>query len=303
MKRGLALLGTAAALMLAGVVLWRGLGDLPRLDWARAATWGWLGLAVALYGLSQLLGATLWRILLGETGRGLAPGVAEGQFMTAQIGKYLPGNVGHLLGRAALAHRDGVPAGVVARATAVEIGSLVVAGVLVSGLGVVLVPDLVAPLIAGAGLEVQVSLVRGLAIAVLASALAAAALHARRAGGPAGPVLAICCYMASFVLLGLSLLALCNLAAPEALPDPVTAIVVFAVAWTLGFVMPGAPGGIGVRDGLIALGLGLAMSPGAAVLVAALHRGVSVLGDVLVFGAGLALRRRLAAAEPAGRSA
>jgi uncharacterized membrane protein YbhN (UPF0104 family) len=75
------------------------------------------------------------------------------------------------------------------------------------------------------------------------------------------------------------------------------AIAIFSVAWVAGFLMPGAPGGVGVREGIIAIGLELFIAPGAALAVALLHRALSVLGDALTFALGVWMRHRRAARQ------
>lgn len=62
--------------------------------------------------------------------------------------------------------------------------------------------------------------------------------------------------------------------------------------------MPGAPGGIGVRDSIIVLGLAITVGEGSALAIALLHRAVSILGDVCTFGVGCYLRRNHAQQHP-----
>jgi uncharacterized membrane protein YbhN (UPF0104 family) len=60
----------------------------------------------------------------------------------------------------------------------------------------------------------------------------------------------------------------------------------FSVAWLLGLVVPGAPGGLGVFEAVAIALLGQVLSPGILLSAAALYRLVSVLAEAL--GAGLA---------------
>ena len=69
-------------------------------------------------------------------------------------------------------------------------------------------------------------------------------------------------------------------------------VVVFAVAWVAGLITPGAPGGLGVRESIITLGLGGVIGEPAALTAALMHRAVSVTGDAIAFGLGCALRGR-----------
>ena len=68
---------------------------------------------------------------------------------------------------------------------------------------------------------------------------------------------------------------------------------VFAVAWVAGYVTPGAPGGLGVREAILIAGLGPIYGPGTAAALALIVRVCSVVADGLGFLSGLVLRRSL----------
>ena len=89
------------------------------------------------------------------------------------------------------------------------------------------------------------------------------------------------------------MIAVAHAIVPGAEIDLALSCMIFVVAWIAGFVVPGAPGGVGIRDGILAVGLGLFIGQGAGLTVALLHRGVSVAGDVIVFLTAVALRRML----------
>lgn len=54
---------------------------------------------------------------------------------------------------------------------------------------------------------------------------------------------------------------------------------VFATAWVLGFITPGAPGGIGVRETILTSGLTPFIGASAAVSIAIVARIIAILGD------------------------
>src|SRR5690606_40874765 len=58
----------------------------------------------------------------------------------------------------------------------------------------------------------------------------------------------------------------------------------YALAWTLGVLFVFAPAGIGVRELVLTAALSPVLSPGAALLVAALSRLVMTAADVLCAG-------------------
>ncbi|TFL18092.1 lysylphosphatidylglycerol synthase domain-containing protein [Jannaschia formosa] len=294
MIRMLRYLGAAAALGLVAFVVWRGAPELPPVDLRAPATWGWLGTALGLYAASQALGAIAWRAVLSAHGSTLPAGRAESQFLLSQIGKYVPGNVGHLVGRYALCRQDGVPGARIGSALTMEIGVLLATAALVSAELLLALPAFRGALATGLG-EAVAGPVTGLMPVLLIAALAALQVVLwRRAGrpriAPGKLVAAGALYAITLVLMGLSVWCLARLFPAAAGVDLLTATAVFSVAWTAGFVMPGAPGGIGIRDGIVALGLGLFMGEGAALAVAVAHRLVSGIGDGVTFAAGLGLR-------------
>lgn len=60
-------------------------------------------------------------------------------------------------------------------------------------------------------------------------------------------------------------------------------ISVYIIAWVTGFCVPGAPGGIGVREYVIGLLLGGSKLFEIAMVVAVIHRLITVLGDVVSY--------------------
>jgi hypothetical protein len=95
-----------------------------------------------------------------------------------------------------------------------------------------------------------------------------------------------------YVCMGIGLILLARFLLPGAPHDYWLLIAVFALAWVVGFVTPGAPGGLGVREGLMLLMLApVFTAASASVLVIAL-RVATTLGDVLILAAGFLLLPR-----------
>lgn len=295
MGRVAAILGTAVALAFFGVVFWRSAGALPPLDLGSGLVWRGLIGGLALYILSQLTGAAAWRAALAIYNVHLPALRAESQLLLSQIGKYIPGNVAHLIGRFALARTDGIEAAVAGAAMVLEVGFLLAVGISMVGVLVLVAPELVTALTAelpdwafgwGAGLGV---------CGLLAGLFAGPWLIWRRAGRPkltlSRMVLPVMLHGGNFILLGISLWCVALAVHPDGTAGLIQCTIIFITAWVAGFLMPGAPGGVGVRDGIIALGLELFIGPGAGLSVAVAHRAISVLGDIATFGIGLMLRR------------
>ena len=60
-------------------------------------------------------------------------------------------------------------------------------------------------------------------------------------------------------------------------------IVIFSIAWVAGFIIPGAPGGIGVREAVIIFFITPIVGEAQSVVVAVALRFVTLLGDVWFF--------------------
>lgn len=302
MKRLVSIGGTVLALGVLAALMWRAAPDLPALDLASPVVWGATLLALISYVGSQVFAAESWRLILSSLQMWPTPSQARSQFLVSQVGKYVPGNVAHLFGRVVLARADGLAPLTVSLAMLIEVALTLGLGLaLVCGI-LMLQPDMIADILAAypdvGGRLGPVAL--GVAL-ILGLCLGGLMVRARwgKASGPApriaqlaGPVLLL---LGSLSVLGLSLWAVSQAIAPGMAVDVLTCTVIFTVAWILGFVVPGAPGGIGIRDSVIALGLSAALGMGPALGVALLHRVVSVAGDGCTFAVGVWLRKRSAA--------
>jgi hypothetical protein len=231
-----------------------------------------------------------------------------GIMMTTQIGKYLPGNIGHYIGRSALALKAGLPANAVAGTLLYEALLLLVTGVGVAVVAAALSQPGLAQLRAhGMTLAwVAMACVAGVAllpfahrwlmraIARIAPTLPSTHAIAMRVR-PADLAVAIALYAGAYLAIGASAAILALGLWPGVVPDFALLTAAFAVAWVAGFVTPGAPAGIGVREALLLLMLAPAMGTTAATLLVLALRIASTLGDIVSFLIGAVLLSRLPA--------
>lgn len=299
MRRSAKVIGAVAAAFIIGWILYRYGGEAPAVDWSNSNVWRNLAGAVALYVVVQLVAARVWKLLVVSFGVNPKGWTAESQLLTAQIGKYLPGNFAHLAGRVALAIKDGAPAAPVGLALVAETALTVAAGLAVAAAGLWLLPELGAKLNAalpaGEDFAVTAALLAAVLIAVIAGALTLkryGLLEPLARLGLRNLLVVVLIQSAAFGLLGGSLHLVAGISAPDSAPPLLLCVVVFAVAWVAGLITPGAPGGLGVRESIITLGLGTVIGAPAALTAALLHRAVSVAGDVIAFAIGCALRGR-----------
>lgn len=66
----------------------------------------------------------------------------------------------------------------------------------------------------------------------------------------------------------------------------------FAISWFLGFITPGSPAGIGVREGVTILLLSNYLGEPASLAISLIMRVITVTGDVLFYLCGLSVRKR-----------
>jgi hypothetical protein len=278
------------------VALARQAADLPRLRWDGAALGGFAA-SVGLYQIALAGGAVAWTVLLAATGERPRFRSALAIQLVAQAAKYLPGNVAQYAGRTVLAARQGhAPANVVATLV-VESACAVIAGVAFA----------LATLGPAGPWEGEALVWRACAVLLAVGAAGVLAGHVlgnprfrRLARLPAAPerhrigwsswLTCIGFNWVSFLLLGLCAALLARTFFGAAAPFPELAGV-FAAAWVAGFVTPGAPAGLGVREAVLAGGLRPLYGPEIALALPLLFRLVTVTGDGLAFALGTALRR------------
>jgi glycosyltransferase 2 family protein len=272
--------------------LWRrdpvDLGSLDAAVFAVAVVLS--AVAVSAYGL-------VWPFLLRRLGTP-APLSWLTLFFKSQLGKYLPGSVWQYAGRVGLARSRGAPLQTVLVSVAAEIGYSAIAAATAASLilGWIAAAGISAGLAALLALVVarQQRLGRLLARAPLDEQDARvhrqsilAALHA----APAAVVL----YLVVWGLYGLAFWATGRALFAVPLADLARYIGVFALAWLAGLVAFFAPGGIGVREAVIAALLAGRLGQADAIVLAATSRIVLSAIDLVAGAASFgipALRRK-----------
>ena len=70
---------------------------------------------------------------------------------------------------------------------------------------------------------------------------------------------------------------------------------VYALAWLVGTLTPGAPAGAGVREGMLVVLLSPTMGEGGAGALAIMLRLVTTIGELLAWGVGMLIRAKAGA--------
>jgi hypothetical protein len=210
----------------------------------------------------------------------------------ANIAKYLPSNLLHFAGRQVLGAAYRWPQTSVALATVLEIAIQVVvpASLVILLLAAARRLDVVAdvlwlmPLIIAAGIALGLALLHKHLWRHVDRFLPSI-LKVQLGNRPFRAILlATIWYALFFVGMCLVVTALYSLSeSSNGYRDLLILNAIFLISWIIGFVVPGAPGGIGVREGSFAVLGGIFFPVESLVLVAFLMRFVTLAGEALFF--------------------
>jgi glycosyltransferase 2 family protein len=247
---------------------------------------------------ASLLDAWTWGWLLRGLGVPASDRSATGVFAISQFAKYI-GNVGQHIGRVALAHRHGWQTGRVVLSLFIENGFALGSGALVVG------ASLTFGLSSGQ-LHERAPLVLGLLVGgwlagtlVLRRLLKAPPAFARALLAVDEPIelnsgmLAIYlgAHLVSYACLGLAL-AISLWGVAGEFPAAAWKVPAAATAsWLVGYLLPGAPAGIGVREASLTALLGDSVGVDVIVVAALIWRVSALLADAIVLGVGFLLAR------------
>ena len=268
----------------------RGFAELP--IWVLAVAFG---LTVVAQGLALVM----WRVVIADLGSPLPLVPAARIFYVSQLGKYLPGSLWTIVGQMELARVEKVP-----RRTSLTQGVLVLAiavgaGVMVSVLlmpflgretfarywwAVLLLPLILLalhPPVFGKVVNTGLRLVRRAPLEVLPT---------WRGIGKALVVQGLV-----WLVLGVQIWVVVVGLGGDPLPSLLASVGGYALGFSLGMAAIGLPAGAGLREAVLVVALSGVLSPGLALLVALLARGIAVLADVVVALVAAFLTRRAGA--------
>ena len=296
--------GIAATIVCGGFFIIVGIKHATALPVIRFDGASIVGLASAtlLFLATMGIAGFAWHIVLRAAGEPPRLRPAMAAVMLSQFAKYVPGNVAHLIGRVALARRFGFAFSRVLFATIFETGWNVVAAMIVAAVALVIEgPVLISALPKLPAGSIAIVLVAALAIPAMGAWVLG---HWRPAPlarlvedvdvvlpGVFSTFACVTLYGLGFVLAGFALDMLAR--GPLAVADSHFTLLtgVFAVAWVAGYITPGAPGGLGVREAILVAGLSPTYGPGTAVTLTLIVRVCNVAAEGLGFLSGLVLRR------------
>lgn len=254
------------------------------------SAWFFVILASLMFACSYVPSAFIWRQLLFWRGVNVEASESLALLLRTTPAKYLPGNVAQPMGRAAgLALRGSpLPAamGTLIEEAVLSIGVAVFFGLSVGGLVVGVLP---VPLDASVPWLLLGALVVILAFVGLLAIESAPRLWLLRAS-PVMELSRITAVGSSYAIVMLLVggsVAFASLAvSPLDLQSGALVFSAFLLSWALGSLVPGAPAGLGVRDGAMVWILTPYFAE-TAVVIAAVARITTILGDTVAFLVGL----------------
>ena len=242
-----------------------------------------------LYGSSQFLLSFAWRRLLIWCGHeNISIKNCNRIYGKSQIAKYIPGNVFHVIGRHILGKQEGIKHIVLAGATIYEILGLICASILIS-LGGIILFDL-----ENNYLSLNQSVIIFIItffIFVLVIGITPNLMQKRKINIPNKTLmnsilhisLIYISYFTFFIIAGLLLAFIVKIFIHINFFTVGKIIVIFCIAWVTGFVVPGAPGGIGVREAVIIFFIAPIIGEAQGVAVSIALRFVTLIGDIFFF--------------------
>jgi len=287
------------------------LGSVLRHNWQQvlqirltSASWGLLAIALGVTLLAHCCAGWVWNWILADFGQSVSSGWAISTYLKTNVAKYLPGNVWHYYGRITSAHGVGVPLEVATVSVLLEPILMLAAALLltlVSGQQILAQFGIVALLLQAIGLVAILLILQPKALnpaigwlkRAKQKATGDSSVHSKTEWVSSYPLKVLLGEILFLLLRAMGFVLTMAAIASITLTQLPILLSGFSLAWLMGLVLPGAPGGLGVFEAVAVALLGPVFSPAIILSTAALYRLISVLAEAI--GSGLAvLAHRLA---------
>ncbi len=251
-------------------------------------------LAGLCYMFIYFMPLTSWHYLLKFTAPDTCFSTTYFIYSRSQIAKYIPGNVFHYAGRQTIGYMVGIKQSSILMATVIEtiLITIVALGISISGILILGFNKENLNFLIGA----EIILIFGLLFLLFfLPKISIQFSFLRKTLGTFATFnikqwckvisLPLLFYTISFILIGILLWAVTILCFKIEISKRMflAFTTVFATAWVLGFVTPGSPGGIGIREAILAAGLSPFIGASTAISIAIIARIITILGDVFFF--------------------
>ncbi|WP_394147128.1 lysylphosphatidylglycerol synthase domain-containing protein [Shewanella atlantica] len=224
--------------------------------------------------------------------------------LLSQFAKYLPGNFAHHIGRIMLASNEGISKRSIATTLIFELILVILAAGTSGLIAVAFTKSLLFSDFLGVPSPDQVSALSVVIVLIfLLFCLSLPSIKNTIIKSSKDNVfyikplyhLLVCYlyYITNFLLLGAILYLLTDAQFSQVKPDYWLLTGLFSIAWIVGFITPGAPAGLGVREAILIMALDPIYGSAVALSLTITLRIITTLGDGLGFLIGLSMRRCL----------
>lgn len=290
---------TVLALGFVGQRIWNNWGSLGR--WDAALPVGWVVLVgSSAYAVACILLSIAWfRFLQFFSQSDLDRFTFHRIYARSQIAKYIPGNVFHLASRHVLGSEAGATHASLVGATLFEALGAITCACVVSVMGFAFSPSAARHgsiffYVLGLGLAFVFPLVARYSAARIPLLTNFNIQNKGYVEYFRLLFLPLLSYCAFFVFAG-GILAwlVCIGAGIEDGRNLVWIPAVYAISWVAGFITPGAPAGLGVREAIMVVWLGGVIGESQSLLVALIFRLITVVGDLIFFLTSLIATKKI----------
>ena len=272
---------------------------LVRTVWQHLGEIGWSSLHLApgpllaslgLTTLCVMAGGWTWQLVLGSLGYVLPLTECLRIHTTSNLAKYIPGYAWQLLGKAYLTRRQEIPTAVVSFGVLLEMGCLLLTGILVA---LVFMPEEAQlPLVGSPSAIARIGLASCVVVVLVALSQSPRIFSGKRRRPkwlvvlqhPTRLWLALLVMAGAWVLFGIAFGCLARALADQGVVDWGLSIYALTASFLVSLAALFVPGGLGVREGIMVYALSSRLPTGRAALVAILSRLVLTASELLAFG-------------------
>lgn len=303
MRLALRWLGWPVAVAVVGYFIWFAfrtfrLQDLSSLATPKAIVA--ILVAACLYALIIPISGAAWMILLRRQGEAWSPARLASILAVTQLAKYIPGGIAQPVGRAAMSVRHGMALRAFT-VTVIQESVLAIAASIVVGVSLLSLSPLgIAQLPAGyRNIVFLGAAAAGATVLLFASGatwlprwvksrrwLSTAFLAIGPAPGISTTLVVSFAYCLNYLAIGLGVWAIGQALGLGVSGNYGLLTGAFSLAWLLGFVVPGAPAGLGVREGTMTLLLAHAVPQYQILVLVVAVRIATFAGDGICFAVG-----------------
>jgi glycosyltransferase 2 family protein len=290
----------AVSLWFFGLAVSRNIGNFASVPVDGPTMIRGIGLVVAHVLITGAAGS-VWYLLIRALGQETRYRDCVAIFAISQFAKYIPGNVAHQIGRVVIGTSLGIDASRTVVSLFLEGGIAIAASGSIALVAVITeAPDLLDYLARLPFGWIASALILGVGLAGGVTALIwrhrPSVMNRLFPGGLSKPrarivLLAFVANITMFWGMGLIVHGTAVVGFQTAGGGILYATAVFSGAWIVGFLTPGAPAGLGVREAIMISLLGPVYGEAAAIGVSIALRLITMLGDTLAFVIGIGLKR------------